>query len=319
MTVAQPHGNPDSLTIDGAPMPIVLPRPGDRFIHHPFTLDAKRRILAHIDRGLHSGGADMMAMFGPSGSGKTEIIRHVMSLPQFAPTRTAQPIVYVETANAETPKSLAISILDAMGDYKPDRGTQAQIQRRAVGLLQQKQARLLIIDEAQLLSTDKYSAGDFFRQFTNQPIVPVLIVGLPSIAAMIQSNAQAGRRASPSIKLGAFDYKRKDERMMFLGVLKALYADLPPPFNSLPEDFEGAAKRYYFASGGLIARITQLLRVSLDIANEQSATALTFDILAEAYDLIAELFTMPPENPFRLNFLPAVLKKAADTIGMRTS
>lgn len=123
------HGplQPESRPINARPEPIISSRPGDRFIHHPFTLDAKRRILSHIDDGLHAGGADMMAMFGPSGSGKTEIIRHVMSLPQFAATRTTQPIVYVETANAETPKSLAISILDAMGDYRPDRGTQAQI------------------------------------------------------------------------------------------------------------------------------------------------------------------------------------------------
>lgn len=321
MQATQPLIEPHRLS-GGPKRPAPARRPGDRFIAHPIAKDVQARIVAHIERGIHKAGADIMTLTGPSRCGKSEIIWDMLQWERFkkyqAPDgRTMQPIVYVEVKKGETPKSLAIAILKELEDFKPDRGTQAEAQSRAAGLLVERGVQLLVIDETQLLGGDKYDIGDFLRQFVNRPIVPLLLIGLPSVETLIRSNSQVGGRSWPGIEMGAMDWNDREQRSIFRLLVKTLYTSFPSPYDILPTDFSELTRAYYITSGGLIGRVTRLMAVALDKAVLQGATELTPQILGAAYEDMARLFDSPPPNAFRLKFLPDAMKKAANTTGMR--
>lgn len=288
-----------------------ISRPGDTFIPYPFAVTAKDAVVYHAQRGIHRAGADICALFGPSGSGKTEVIRRVMEMNEFKPYKgetgtLMRPVVFVEVATADTPRSVAIKVLEALDDPHADRGkTQSIIQGRAVKMLQKKGCRLLVFDEAQQLVSNKYDAGDFFRIFVNQPIVPVLLVGLPEVAAMITSNPQVSRRASPHIKLRPMNWFDPKEQTMFLGFLKGLQRQLPDAYKHTPLTKHVVAASLHIVSGGLAGRVSQVLRFSCDLAGTGGAAELTQAIFAEATDRMFELYNISGTNAFRLRNLPA--------------
>lgn len=285
--------------------PPTVSRPGSTFIPYPLAMAAMDQVLQHINTGIHSGGADICAFLGESGSGKTEVIRRLMTKKEFRPYRDAsgtlmQPLVYVEITQAETPKSLAQRVLSALGDPKPGRGrSQAIIQERAIGMLKRKGCKLLIFDEAQQLVSKKYDAGDFFRLFVNQPVAPVLLVGLPEIAGMITANPQVGRRAAPFIRMKPLNWFVPQEQLMFMGILKALQKQLPPQYQNTPLAHLSIAMPLHIVSTGLIGRVTQVLRFACNLASKQNASALTQSIFAQATDEMFELYNETGTNAFR--------------------
>jgi hypothetical protein len=288
------------------------------FVSDPNLLE----ILSAIGR-LHKIGhgathSQCMGLFGPSGSGKTRLVSYYERtfLKSFKErTYTANgievetlPILFVECPSRATVKGMAETLLSALGDPKPSRGSQKEMTQRVVDLLKVRRVGLIVMDEFQHLVgrtrgyDSAYETADWIKGLLNENICPILLVGTESAAEILKINEQLRRRALAVHRIEPYRVSNPAELGAFQTVLHGLEKALKFDQPSYLDD-EDLARRIHIATDGLIGRVTALLDRSLQLAIERRQGCLSRATLSDVYRQ-TEGAVAATANPFADNFTP---------------
>lgn len=288
--------------------------------------DVPQKVTKTIE-GLHRHGraglaANCLLVVGPSGCGKTSILdRYVERHPLMD---TAEGVIR-EVLSISAParcsiKNLAETVLAALGDPAPNKGTEGQLTRRLLHQLAQQRVGLLIIDESQH-AIDKrshkvvYDVADWIKNLINEAVCPIVLAGLPETKAILETNKQLARRCCGVLDLSPFDWDKEEEQLKFRGLLRFFEHELPFVFEPALSSFE-MASRIHYATGGLIGEVARLLQIACLDAAEAGLRRVSMAMLAEAYSSVA-LTGEAAANPFLFDISRSAAAAPRDARGTR--
>jgi type II secretory pathway predicted ATPase ExeA len=275
----------------------------DSIISHPAFQSAMERIERLHQWHLSSKQASGLLITGLSGSGKSTLRNEYKNRFPDVDDGTINHIrvLSVETPPGPTVKNLAEAILVAMGDPKSYQGSAEQKTNRIFEFLKQCGVELLLIDELQHFlangnRSEAMKVTDWLKAFINRAGVPVVLFGLPECELLLTLNVQLARRFSARYYLRPFCFDSDQEKLQFLGILKALESLLPMPSISLSTEEMG--KRFYCACHGLMDYLCKIIDGAVQIAFRKQSPSLDIYLFAEAFE--EEVWRDAPAeiNPF---------------------
>jgi hypothetical protein len=222
------------------------------------------RMIARVhERGLQSGTAEGLLIVAQSGGAKTSLAEYYESQCPRCKTEEGHvvPVLLVNTPEDPSVKTFAQAILLALGDPAFDRGTAETKTQRLVVLLKKCKVQLLLVDEFQHFfdghrTTEAKRITDWLKNLLNAVRIPVVLFGLPRSIAVLRLNPQLRRRFATPHYLRPFGIEQ-DQFKQFRGVLRTFHQKLPVP--CVPLHDVDLARRFYFATNGLIDYIVKIL------------------------------------------------------------
>lgn len=275
----------------------------NRAIQYPMHVEALKRIELLHQRSRASGYAGGLLLTGYTGSGKSTVKKEYAAKFPSRDTadRTHIPVLCVDTPTAPTAKSLAEAILIALGDPMSYRGTAEQKTQRIYHLFKLCKVELLIIDEFQQFleygrSHEVCRVTDWLKNLLNNANVPVVLMGLPYSDQVLKLNVQLARRFSSRHSLRPFDISTPEGAQQFRGLLNAIEKKLPLPSVSLSHP--DIARRFYYATNGLIDFIGKIVDGAIMLAHRYGFKRLDETVYAAAFE--EEVWRDAPKecNPF---------------------
>ena len=150
-----------------------------------------------------------------SGAGKSTCAKilkaFVESEPGYDPA--TKPVLHVTLSTTGTPKSLASSILAALGDNYSTRGEAELLLRRVQQGLKDFKVKLLIIDELnhfkqKSLATD---AANTIKNILSLGWVPIILMGTTDAQSLFTNNRELKNRCAPQVVLAPYGDSAADE------------------------------------------------------------------------------------------------------------
>jgi DNA transposition AAA+ family ATPase len=278
------------------------------FIYFPYV----KRILMALDRlrerqrGI--GMARHIVLLGESGVGKSTLFnRYVEKHPRIVHEElTEVPVLLAELDQSPTPKRMAGTLLEALGDHKWDVGKEDQLTARLVLLIERCRVRLVILDEANHLidrggEKTLHNSGDWIKRLANKTRVPFVLAGIPRTKRLFATNDQVRDRFREVIAIDRFSVANKSAEHEFRSTLKVFKGYL----RELPTiDLSGVAitRQFAFATDGRLRDIQNLLARAVELAYEQPDPRLTVAVLAEAFRTVIYPGSPDKRNPFHKAF-----------------
>lgn len=207
-----------------------------------------------------------------SGSGKStcaNILRLTMERqPDFVPG--SKPVLHVTLSTTGTPKSLASSILDALGDNYSTRGEAELLLRRVRQGLKEFGVKLLIIDELNHFRHKSMArdAANTIKNILTQGWVPVVMMGTTDAQSLFTDNRELKNRCAPQVVLSPYDVEDRDgDLALWTNFLKRLDAEMVrrkilASVSGLADPF--LAEDLCRASNGLIGELHNILLAALE-------------------------------------------------------
>lgn len=260
----------------------------NNIIEHAGYVMAMQKIELLHQRSRLARVAGGLLITGHTGSGKSTVkMQYAERYPREETIeRTIVRVLVVDTPSSPTVRSLVSAMLAALGDPASQRGTTEEKTHRLYMLIEGCGVELLIIDEFQhFLDRGKFSEActvtDWLKNLINRANIPVVLMGLPRSAYVLELNEQLRRRFSSRYSLDAFAFTHADEIQQFRALLNAVQQQLPIPAFSLSE--YAIAKRFYTATHGLMDYLAKIIDGALQIAALRHLTVLDLRILSEAF------------------------------------
>ncbi len=283
---------------------------GVSFQHERF----KSAILQIAERHNHSSTcavSDGLLITGYSGVGKSTIMQHYQSLFPRRVERgvTIIPVLFAETPSSPTVKSLAQTILGAIGDPAAHRGTAAEKTERIYSLFTRCGIEVLLLDEFHhfyyTATVQQYrDITDWLKGLMNNLRCTLVLCGLPEAKNVVRSNSQLWRRFSSQIELSPFAMNDAEDWLEFRGLLQAFGAQVPLPFD-VPLFESNMARRVFIASGGRLDYVKKLLEGAVAVAVRADLPTIDLAVLAAGFreqiwsDVPTRLNPFHPESPLR--------------------
>jgi len=237
-----------------------------------------------------------LLVVGPTGVGKSKLVSsYAWAYPPVVAAdawgeRTLRPVVQATIPTPATVKSLAVTLLIALGDPRPTSGTVVTMTDRLVRYIADCRVELLILDELQHF-VDRHShrvlddASNWLKLLLKTTKVSCVLVGLQHEAdALLRANAQLGRLFGDPYVLDPFswDDDRPETIAEFRHVLAAVEGLMPLAEPSHLAD--GALARPLFvASSGLMGLLMALIRRATHLAVLRGQEHLDATVLADAF------------------------------------
>ena len=238
--------------------------------------------------------------------------------------RAVVPAFYSLVPSPVTIRSVASSMLKALGDPAPNKGTAVDLTHRLGTLLEQCGTEVIMLDELQhLLKHDMGKSDnvkDWLKTIINQFKVPVIVVGMPECAQIISKDEQLARRFPRHYRLSdlSFGGSKKGSFRRFLESLSNAYLN----FAELQAIPSFAAKHHamqiYAATGGNPANTTALFREATLEALLDGREEVSLEDFSNAYGRL----TLPnalsfKDNPFELG--ERALNKTLNSCSLRAA
>jgi hypothetical protein len=176
-------------------------------------------------------------------------------------------------------------------------------------LMKQTGTRMVMIDEFQHFfdrGTQKimYHVADWLKLLIDDTRSTLIVAGLPSCMAVIDSNPQLARRFLAPVQLTRFRWKEQESRGQFIRILKAFDVAIAKEYTGPKLYSEEMAYRFYLATGGLMGYLSKLLRQTLRDADVEKRTSISLDDLNRAHmEAIWSRERIPDlPKPFECNF-----------------
>ncbi|RYE41871.1 MAG: DUF815 domain-containing protein [Hyphomicrobiales bacterium] len=261
-----------------------------QYIPFPPFVAAKDAITSNLKLFREVGLARNMLVLGESGTGKSTLCKWLLDEypPHELADRTKVDVLFATVPPASTIGGLAGVLLQAVGDPTPFQGTVANMTARLVALCHQCGVEMIMLDEAQHLQdrgTTKthYLVGDWLKTLIDQVRVPTVMLGLPRLELLLQTNEQMRRRFSRRIHLvmGQSDEYSVDFECLQLFLSLASLIQLP--VSAYPYSSQEMGERLYYACDGRVAYIKKLLFAALRRALETGREAIEVDLLEQAF------------------------------------
>ncbi|MDP7773559.1 TniB family NTP-binding protein [Acinetobacter nosocomialis] len=221
------------------------------------------------------------------------------------------PAFYVEVPSPATVKSLAITMLNKLGDPSYDIGTTKYLTSRLTYLLIQCETKLVFLDEFHHLFDRKptstrmnITVGNWIKTLVNETGISFCLVGLSQFADLIQVDTQIARRFPFHYKLSPLTLGTKD-------ICGTIYSFLHEIANKAlqhnthfsPElDSYLLGMQIYAATKGYHSYVMSLVRESMMIASEDGRTTVTQNDFSQAWALGITLFISDfKQDPFAMS------------------
>jgi type II secretory pathway predicted ATPase ExeA len=278
----------------------------DLYIHFPRNESALKAIKDCHTHAKAANEAEGLLIQGDTGAGKTTIIKLYMRDHPRTSTedRSSVPVLRASVPVPATCKSLATTLLIAIGDPAAEKGTQLSQTHRLKKYFEVCNVELLILDEFQHFQ-DRDSlkvlktVSDWLKLLMDQTNVPIVLAGLPYSHTILDEpgNEQLQRRFATRIELQPFLYETSKERQDFRRFLNAIDDKLPLAEKSNLAD-PGTALCIYEATDGVVAHVMKLVRRATVITLECGQEQLTVANLALAYEQRLAANNPGKANPF---------------------
>lgn len=276
-------------------------------IKHPRynALMEKIRDCHLLSKGAKS--ADCLFIWGYTGVGKSTLLKqYAEKYPrEILPEHIRIPILYLKLPVGATPKSVATSILEALGDPAYEKGTEINQTQRAFHFVKACEVEMIILDEFQhLIDSETKSvlrkASDWVKRFAEEVNVSVVLCGMPESEKIFRQNEQLDRRFMIRDELKPFTYNTREEQKEFRSFLATLDRNLPFREPSHLAD-PGLAEKLFYISMGVPSYIKKLLEEATVYAARHGQDAITEDYLSLAYNNIQRSTRPHAINPFEID------------------
>lgn len=258
------------------------------FPHRRFS-EATARIAELHHYGCRNKVSVGLSVSGPSGVGKTTILEHYQAqFPRYSDgNTTCIPVLTVGTPAGPTVKSLAQSILTALGDPGAHRGSAEEKTQRIYLFLERCRVQVIFLDEFHhffFAETTRHfrQISDWLKGLMNTARVGLVLVGLPEGEEVVKANPQLWRRFSSRVLLSPFDIDDEQDLAEFRGLLRAFEAALPLPVE-VPLHEANLARQFYFASDGRLDYVRKVLEGAISIANQAGLSCLDLPIYESSF------------------------------------
>lgn len=229
-----------------------------------------------------------LLIYGPSGAGKTTLLEtYAKAYPRLRDdTGVTAPVISATIPVPATMMTMAVALLDALGDPFADKGTLGNKTRRLVELIRKCGVELIILDEFQHFidrDSDKVlqTVSDWLKNLIGATGVPVVLTGLPHCRKVLDANEQLHRRFSAQEELRPFIWSG-DGQEEFRRFLAAIDGSLP--FAELAGLSEPeVAWRLFCASQGLTAHVMKIVRGAAHNAIVAGVPRIDLAMLERAY------------------------------------
>ena len=254
--------------------------------------------------------ATCMIVVGETGVGKTTLIQEYERLN--LPIRTScgsgiatrRPVSVVSLKGQSSSGAAAQTILKKLLGITTVTGRLASLTDRIESQLKLQGVELLILDEFQHLAEagaekTRSQTADWIKGLAKETRVPIVLVGMPSLAEVILANAQLASITPLRRELGNFSYDSKNGRATFHAFLDEI--DSKFPFHSKAGFAEPwFAEKLFAASGGNPRFLCRLLQWSAKSAIREDAKAISLAHLEVVFDRIGGLGSIGDGNPFSM-------------------
>jgi hypothetical protein len=189
--------------------------------------------------------------------------------------KTIVPAFYVEVPSPATVKSLAITMLQKLGDPTHLSGTTSYLTNRLIYLLMQCETKLVFLDEFHHLFDRKPTStrmnvtiGNWIKTLVNETGISFCLVGLPEFTDLIQVDSQIARRFSYHYKLNPLTIGTKNSLgtiYPFLGEIARRASEIQITFSPML-DSHLLGIQLFAATKGYHSYVMSLIRESIAIA-----------------------------------------------------
>lgn len=275
----------------------------------PFVA-AKDAIAENLRLFRETEVARHMLILGESGTGKTSLCDWVERInpPIYHEERDQIRVLIVRVPPAVSIGGIAEAFLNALGSFWEQRSSVTAKTKQIILLCRKCGVELILLDEAQHLkdrgdTKSQYLIADWLKFLLDELALPTVMLGLPRLEELLQTNEQLRRRFSRRVflTLGQDDAGSVERECLQLFSSLALPLNLPvrsDPFNNM--DF---GCRLYYATDGRIAYIKKLLFAAFRKALLQDLQAIDIPLLAQAFTEEIWREGIGKLNPFNEQFV----------------
>lgn len=281
----------------------------ERYIPFPTFVAAKDAIESNLQLFRESGLATHMLILGEAGTGKSSLCRWLLEAhPRLCLLeRDRIEVLCVTIPPAATILGIADAILLAFDDPWHQRGTITAKTSRIVTLFGACGVELVLFDESQHLqdrgdTRTHYLVGDWFKDLIDRIGVPTVMLGLPRLEDLLQTNEQLRRRFSRRIRLSLGQSETDTIQTECLQLFLSLASLLEMPVTARPYGAQEMGLRLYYASDGRVAYIKKLLFSSLRRALEMDFDGIDAELLERAFTDEVWWEGIGKLNPFNAEF-----------------
>jgi TniB protein len=239
-----------------------------------------------------------LVMIGLPGLGKTTTCKKIQATNKSEVIQiegaaiTKIPCFYCAVESPPTIKNLAKSMLQALGDPKPDKGNSYDMTTRVKTLLKNCRTNLIMLDEFHHLLTSAKAGEslDWLKRLMDSTRIPIVVCGIPGALALLGTESQMARRFSHEIILTPHKWDKQKNRPGDFGsyitplitkMIKISEKKMGFIFKSL--DFY---KRLYVSTSGYPTDIDSLLKNTLRFALMNQNTEILMNDFENAFHKI---------------------------------
>lgn len=277
-------------------------------IQHPYFCESVREIakLHLLKRNGHTDGG--LVLVAQSGTGKSTLLEtYEKHFPRSVDGgMTTIPVLRVVTPEAPSVKAFTQQILFAMGDRDNSNTNTTKKTQRIATLFKSCGVELLLVDEFQHFFEGRRKAegnrvADWLKNLLNETKIAVVLAGLPRSTEVLSFNPSLKRRCGTPFYFQPFGYTAESEQLHFRAVLKGLQTRLPLESVDLFE--RNLARRFYFASNGLLDYVVRILDEAVQSSHLYGTTKLDLESFEQAF--VARIWKAAPKNlnPFSKKFV----------------
>ncbi len=262
---------------------IVLPYPRQNVIMEELE---QLRLVGLATKGLPQDGTRLLA---ETGSGKTFGALRYRTFVESQPGREkgSRPVLLVRMRTTGTSRSLAASILDAMGDDYSVTGSEQTLLKRVYKAFEKEKTELLIIDEVHHLDNQKFGPDvtNTIKSFLDEGRVTVAFLGTHDADAMFARNSELNGRLLAPCSLPPLKWADEEDCELFTTFAQLLDAAivekkiLPIPAG-LAEPL--LAERLCKASNGIIGQLCKIVRTAMTEVVKRNGNTIEYDDLRNA-------------------------------------
>lgn len=267
-----------------------LKRFDEEYLLFPTFMMAKQAIDANLLMFRETGLVRNMLVLGEAGTGKSTLCKlmEVEHPKRQLPDRDKIDVLVVSVPPSANVGGIASAMLCTLGDPWPQAGTIAARTDRFVTLCRECGVELMLVDEAQHLqdrgdSRTHYMVGDWFKSVIDQVGLPTVMLGLPRMERLLQTNEQLRRRFSRRVRLAFGQNDGTSVETDCLQLFFSLSSSLSLRVSSNPFGNQEMGTRLYYACDGRVAYIKKILFSALSTALEQADDVIDVQHLERAF------------------------------------
>lgn len=286
------------------------------FIDHPCVREVVADAWAAVDRAQKSACSVAMLILAGSGGGKTRLAdafkAQLDSLyGRKDPEQDIVPALILKIPERCTPRGFCLAILEALGDYEPERRPRRDLTGQTATMLKACEVRAVIIDNLQDIPTKRGSrgveqVGIRLRELIDQTQCLWLLLGTDAARSVVDSETQLIKRVAYRARIHYFRIGKPCEQVNFLKLLLALDKWLSLMGDN-HELFRKLAGHIFVATEGILDRMTKLLDLACMRAIDAGREHL---IQMDLHDGFRILYGPQVENPFAKDFVWRQLRNA---------